>query len=400
LTRLLSIAGWKRLAVTALCLAAWRGLEQIAVPSLNASTIAARLQLMDTSTFFHAIGGGMTFARYSIVALGVQPYINALIVVTLFRVISVRVRTIENEPDGPMRLLRWTRALTVLLAMGQAYGWTILLQVQGSLPEMDWSTRLVVILAVTGGTMVLVLLGEVLDEVGLGFGNGAVLLYALGPVAIEFHRLATMAAASPSFEALYRPLGVWTIFSIGVVAASVAVLLAVRRISSKKGENPVELRILLSGVLRPPMFATGVLFLPVILANYVSVENPGIPAWVNDHLTSYGTNPWTNTAYTVVNVGLVIAFTYFVVAIDFDNVPLSLSKVFSRLTFVGGTFLALTVVVLPVLEWNASTAAGRGMVMSGFDVVLVTALIVFIARSLERSRELVTGPPILMGRVP
>ena len=148
------------------------------------------------------------------------------------------------------------------------------------------------------------------------------------------------------------------------------------------------------------MFATGVLFLPVILANYVSVEHPGISAWVNDHMTSYGTNPWTNTAYTVVNAGPVLAFTYFVVAIDFDRVPRSLSKVFDRLTFICGTFLALTVVVLPVLEWNASIAAGRGIGISGFDVVLVTAMIIFIVRRLEQSRELVTGPPILMSRVP
>jgi len=396
----LSLAGWKRLAVTALCLGAWRGLEQIAIPSLNASTIASRLQLVDTSTVLHAIGGGMTFAKYSIVALGVQPYINALIVVTLFRVISARVRTIEKGPDGAVRLLRWTRALTVLLAMGQAYGWTILLQVQGALPEMDWSARLVVILAVTGGTMVLVLLGEVLDELGLGFGNGVVLIYALGPLATEFHRLAATAAASPSLEALYRPLGMWTIFSIGVVAASVAVLLAVRRISSNESENPVELRILLSGVLRPPIFATGVLFLPVALANYVSVENPGISAWINDHMTSYGTNPWTNTAYTVVNAGLVIGFTYFVVAIDFDNVPQALSDVFNRLTFICGSFLALSVVVLPVLEWNASIAAGRGIGLNGFDVVLVTAMIIFVVRSLEQPRELSKTPPVLMSRVP
>jgi preprotein translocase subunit SecY len=397
--RLLSLAGFRRLAVTGLCLAVWRGLEQIAVPSLNVSTIAAGLQL-DTSTVLHAIGSGIPFAKYSIVALGVQPYVNALIVVTLFRVISVRVRSIERSPNGPIRLVRWTRGLTVLLAMGQAYGLTVLMQVLGALPELDWSARLVVIFALTGGTMILVLLGEVLDELGLGFGNGAILIYAFGSVAGEVHRLAGVLSTSPSFEAVLRHLGVWIIFSIGVAVASVAVLLAVHRISTEERKKPIELRILLSGVIRPPLFAAGVLFLPVIVANYVSVENPGVAGWIKEHMTSYGTNPWTNAAYTAVDAILVVGFTYFVVAVDFDTVPLWLSAVFNRLTFICGSFLALATVVLPVLEWNASLAAGSGIGLSGFDVVLVTALVIFIVRSLEQSREPVTGPPVLMSRVP
>ena len=400
LTRLLTIAGWRRLAITGSCLVVWRVLEQIAVPSLTPSTIAARLQLVDTSTVLHAIGSGMPFAKYSFVALGVQPYINALIVVTLFRVISARVRTISRSPDGPVRLLRWTRGLTVLLAMGQAYGLTVLMQVQGALPELDWSARLVVIFALTGGTMVLVLLGDVLDELGLGFGYGVILIYALKPLAGEVHRLADIVATSPSVEALYRPFGLWTIFSVGVVAGSVAVLLAVRRISTDEGEKPVELRILLSGVIRPPLFATAVLFLPVILANYVSVSNPSVAGWVNEHMSSYGTNPWTNTAYTVVHACLVVAFTFFVVASDFDDLPLWLSDVINRLTFICGSFLALTTVVFPVLEWNISIAAGRGIGLSGFDVVLVTALVIFVVHSLEQSRKPVIGPSVLMSRVP
>jgi preprotein translocase subunit SecY len=284
--------------------------------------------------------------------------------------------------------------------MGQAYGLTVLLQVQGALPEMDWSARLVVIFALTGGTMVLVLLGEVLDELGLGFGNGAILIYAFGSVAGEVHKVAGVLSSSPSFEALLRHLGVWTVFSIGVAAASVAVLLAVRRISTEDVKERIELRLLLSGVIRPPLFAAGVLFLPVIVANYVSVENPGVAGWINEHMTSYGTNPWTNAAYTAIDALLVVGLTYFVVAIDFDTVPLWLSPVFNRLMFICGSFLALATVVLPVLEWNASLAAGRGIGFSGFDVVLVTTMVIFVVRSLEQSRDPVTGPPVLMSRVP
>src|SRR6267378_1034247 len=160
--RLLSIAGFRRVAVTGLCLVAWRLLEQIPVASLNPLIINVRLQAVEPLTFLHAIGGAIPFASYSIAALGLQPYVMALIVVFL---------------------------------------------------------------------------GDVLDEWGLGFGNGAILIYALSPLAVEVHRLAEIAASSPSLEALYRPLGEWVIFSVGVVVASVAVLLAVRRVPPADSEK-------------------------------------------------------------------------------------------------------------------------------------------------------------------
>ena len=405
--RLLSIAGLRRLAVTGLCLAAWRALEQIPVANLNLAMVNSRLLTLEPSTFLHAIGSAIPFAGYSIAALGLQPYVMALIVMTLVRVISKSVQAIGKSPEGILRLRRWARALTVLLAMGQAYGWTTLYEFGNVLPTMDWSARLVIILQLTGGTMVLVFLGDVLDDYGLGFGNGAILIYALSPMAGEVHRLAAIAASSPSLEAVYRPLAVWIIFSIGVMAASVAVLLAVRRIRSVESEKsslekPVELRILLSGVLRPPLFANAVLFVPVIFANYLAQRNPGAVAWVNDHLTAYGANPWSDITYATVNVCLVIAFTYFVVACDFGvaGVARELAYYVNRLTFIGGSFLALTVVVLPILEWNTSRATGLVIPMSGFDIVLVTALIIFIVRSLEQPRELAKAPPVLVSPVP
>ncbi len=406
LIRLLSIAGSRRLAVTALCLVTWRALEQIPVASLNPLFIGSRLLALEPSTFLHAIGSAAPFASYSLAALGLQPYVMALITIVLIRVVSKSVQTIAKTPEGELRLRRWARGLTVLLAMGQAYGWTVLYQVDSFLPPMDWSARLVIILQLTGGTMILVFLGDVLDEFGLGFGNGAILIYALSPLAVEMHRLADILAASPSLEALYRPLGVWIIFSIGLVVASVAALLAVRRIPPEEGEEttakkPVEFRGLLSGALRPPLFANAIVFVPVILANYLERTNPGAVVWVSEHVTAYGPNPWTDVAYAIIKVSLVIAFTYFVVGSEFDGIYWQeLADRFNRFVFIGGTFLALAVVVVPILEWYASLEAGRGIGLSGFDAVLVVAMIVFIVRSLEQSRELTNAPRILTGQLP
>jgi preprotein translocase subunit SecY len=407
--RLWLSAGWSRLLVTGLCLVTWRLLEQVTVVGLTPGAMLYNLglQSLDTSTFFHAIGiNSIPLASYSIVVMGVQPYVNALILMTVFAVISKGLGKMWTRPDGRLAIRRWARALTVFFAAGQAYGYTVLWQFDSSLAPMDWSARLLVILQLTTGTMILMLLGDVLDEFGLGFGNGAILIYALIPLATELHRLASIIAAGPSLEALYKPLAVWIVFSIAVAMATVAVLLAVRRIPPRKTKRPTrttptELRILMSGVLRPPVFAQSVQFLPALAANYLATTHPEAVQWINDHATAYGPNPWTDIGYAAINACLVILFTQFVVACDFRVTAADAAWHINRLAFIGGTFLAIMVVVVPMVEWNVSGIAGRVIGMSGFYIVLVVAMIVVIVDRLEHYGKHAAGrAPILMSRMP
>jgi preprotein translocase subunit SecY len=390
--RLLRLAGWRRLAVTGLCLLAWRALEQVIVMGVDPSVISARLQFVNNSDVIHAIGSGVPLSSYSVVAMGISPYIYALLIVFLVQVCSARVRAIGSTPDGRLRLRRWSRAIAIALALGQAYGLTTLL-FSGGDPlfqvNPDWFLRLAVTLELTAGTMSLVLLADVIDDFGLGFGYGAFLIFALGPVALEVHRLAATVAFAPSVEALYKPLALWTAFSIGVVGATVAALLAVRRVvlvSDKKTNSgkPVELKLLMSGVVRAPLFALEILSLPAILATSVAAANPGW-AQLAYQWTPYGLNPWIDIAYVAAEALLVMVFLYGIVVFEFlKHVPPLLWGHINRLTFIGGTFLALAVSVLPVLERIVSSAAGTAISMSGYDAVLVTAIILAIVGSLER----------------
>lgn len=399
--------GWRRLLVTAFCLAAWRALEQVTVPGLQPTFISDRLQLVDTSSLIHAIGSGLPLISYSIVTLGLQPYINALIVMSLLLVISRRIRTSVSGARGEQQLLSWTRALAALFALGQAYSFVAFWQSSGAFPpQIDWFPRLLIALELTGGTMILVLLADVLDEYGLGFGNGAVFMYALTSLFTEVHSLAELLASAPSIEALYLPFGIWLAFSIAIAAATVAVLLAVRRLPAsarkdKKPSKPTELRILMSGVLRPPLFTGAVLFVPLIIANYYAQRNPGLARWLIDYATAYGPNPWADAAYVAIEMCLVIGFTYFIVTIDWQSaMKRELLGHVRRLAVIGGGFLAVTVYVMPVLEWEATSYAGHGIPVSGFDVVLLVTMVLAIFVSIERFGRDSAETPILMSRVP
>jgi preprotein translocase subunit SecY len=386
MVRLLELAGWRRLAVTAVSLATWRLLDQIPVLGVNQAYLALRAHEITPPGVLSAVANSLPVAAYSVGLMGISPYVNAVIVMLMLRVISRRVRVLAGTRQGRGQLRRWTRALAVALALASAYGWVNLLQVENALsPDLDSFSRLVVMLELTGGSVIVMLLADLLDEFGIGFGYGAFLIYALGPVATQVHRLAAVVDSAPSVEALYGPIGIWLGFSVAVIAGAAVVLLAVRRVSPAgedgKPTKPIELRLVMSGVLLPVLIAQALMFLPSIVGMYY----PGSSRWISDRWTAFGPNPWTDAAYVATYAALIVFFAAFVPAASLarESIPVEVVGHIWRLTLIGGTALALLVAVLPVLEEISSRAAGRQMSMNGFDAVLVVALLVAIISRLE-----------------
>ena len=366
----------RALVVTALCIVLWRLLDQIPVIDIQRQFVERRLELYSQPGFFAAIGpNSIVFNAYSVGVQGIGPYVNALIIVNLLALISARVR---NTTD----LRRWTVALALLLALGQAYGWTVLGQNVGALPgTMDWSSRLFVCIQLTGGTAVMIMVAGTLDEFGLGFGYGPWLLYVLGYVASGVHRLADSLATTPSVEALYRPLAVWAIFTVGLTAIVVAALLAVRRLSVEG--KTVELRLLTSGVYRPPQFAISVMFVPTILANYNIQQSWA--QWFVANWHPYGAIPWLDAAYLAIEASLVVLFALFITAVDFRIVPAPQGtfRHVERLAVISGLFLALVAIASPVAAHFATIDAGAFISFSGFALVLVVTIVLTVVRAIE-----------------
>src|SRR5436305_7205242 len=116
-------------------------------------------------------GGGLS--RFSIVAMGMNPYINATIIMQLMTVTAEPIKEIQKEGEmGRRRIQRWSRYLTVALGAGQAYGFTVLFQntQPAILGPLEWFQRLQIILVLTAGTVVLMWFGELITEYGVGSG--------------------------------------------------------------------------------------------------------------------------------------------------------------------------------------------------------------------------------------
>src|SRR5713101_6882902 len=177
----------------------FRLFANVAVPGAKQSALntlfnqQALLGLLDLFS-----GGGLS--RFSVVAMGMNPYINATIIMQLMTVISERIKEISKEGEmGRRRIQRWSRYLTVALGAGQAYGFTVLFQNTNPaiLPPLDWFQRLQIVLVLTAGTIMLMWFGELITEYGIGNGVSLIIFAGIigrGPQGVA----AVFAAANPS----------------------------------------------------------------------------------------------------------------------------------------------------------------------------------------------------------
>src|SRR6266478_776239 len=270
----------------------FRLFANVAVPGASQAALAqlfnsqALLGLLDLFS-----GGGLS--RFSIVAMGMNPYINATIIMQLMTVISERIKEISKEGEqGRRRIQRWSRWLTVLLGAGQAYGFTVLFQNTNPaiLPVLDWFQRLEIVLVLTAGTVMLMWFGELITEYGIG--NGVSLIIFAGIIG-------------------RGPQGVSAVFSAhstggGIALVMTAVIIevqqAVRKIPIQSAQRTVglkqvqsrasflPLRVNHAGVI-PIIFAISVMFLPTIISNYfqgapVDTWYYKAAAWVRGNFTT------------------------------------------------------------------------------------------------------------------
>src|ERR1700720_1655083 len=262
-------------------LVVFRLFANVAVPGASQNALhdlfnsQALLGLLDLFS-----GGGLS--RFSVVAMGMNPYINATIIMQLMTVISERLKEISKEGEiGRRRIQRWSRFLTVILGAGQAYGFTVLFQntTPQILGTLDWFQRLQIIMVLTAGTVMLMWFGELITEHGIG--NGVSLIIFAGIIGRGPQGIASVFAAHSTGGGLadYVPFIIFGIITVVMTAVIIEVQQASRKIPIQSAQRTVGLKAVQSrasflpirvnhaGVI-PIIFAISVMFLPTIVANY------------------------------------------------------------------------------------------------------------------------------------
>ena len=404
----------KRIFFVLAMLVVVRGLAHVPVPGVDKtaldSVIAANpfLQLLDLFS-----GGGL--AAFSIIALGVNPYINASIIMQLMTGVVPRLQQLQREGEyGRNKINQYTRYLTVPMGLLQAYGYLILLSSQTSdgvavIPNFDLASleTLTMIASLVAGTILLMWIGELITERGIG--NGISFIIFAGIVAKAPSGLATFLrtpdlAAGIAFAAL----------GIGAVAAIVYIQEGQRRIpiqyaSRVRGRRMYQggatflpLRVNQAGVI-PIIFAVSILLFPVQLATYFQNSSEGFigdfSKFIIDMLDQRA------PLYILVYFLLTVGFTYFYTAFTFKpdetadqlrknggfipgirpGAPTRdyLSKVVYRISLAGALFLGIVAVSPIIVSAFFSGSVVGSFSLGGTALLIVVSVVVETMKQLE-----------------
>jgi preprotein translocase subunit SecY len=318
---------------------------------------------------------GGALLQLSVFALGIMPYITASIILQLLTVVIPRLEALKKEGQaGQAKITQYTRYLTIGLAVLQSASFVTLARTGNLFPgcpeqlipnESVWQISLM-ILVMTAGTAVVMWLGELITDRGVGNGMSVLIFTSI---------VASFPAALWSIQQLRG----WPTFLI-VLGLGIAVVVAVVFVEQSQRRIPVQyakrmvgrrmyggsstyipLKINQAGVI-PVIFASSILYIPVLL----TLLNPdaGWSVWLQRAFTPSGDTPWYMVSYFL----LIIFFTYFYVAITFNPTEVAdnmkkyggfipgiragkpteeyLDYVLSRLTFPGSIYLGI-IALLP-----------------------------------------------------
>ena len=398
----------RRILYVAGILMVFRLLAHVPVPGVNAANLR---EFLDSSQIFGLLdlfsGGGLT--NFSVVALGVNPYINASIIMQLMTGVVPSLQALQREGEyGRQKINQYTRYLSVPMAMLQAYGFLALLNANGVLTgsfDLGSFDTLTQIATLTAGSIALMWLGELITEKGIGNGISFIIFAGIvsrAPAAIGAFTV------NPNIPGLIA-FGVMAVLAVAVIIyiqegqRRIPIQYASRvrgRRMYQGGQTFLPLRVNQAGVI-PIIFAVSILLFPVQLATYFTASDiPIVRDIANGIVTLLGGH---SVLYVVLYFLLTIGFTYFYTAFTFKPDETAeqlrknggfipgirpgrptqeyLARVVSRITFAGALFLGI-VAVLPTFVGILFPDLGA-IGLGGTSLLIVVSVVVETMKQIE-----------------
>ena len=388
-------------------LALFRLLAAIPIPGVDKSALAS---FFASNQFFGLLnifsGGGL--ARLSIVMLGVGPYITASIIMQLGTMIFPQVKQayFEEGEAGRAKFISWSRLLTIPIAILQGIAFLFLLQSQGVIAQLGTVALIANIALIAAGSMLLMWLGELVTEFGIGNGVSLIILagiLARVPSSISEAIFASSAANIPSYLA-FAILGLALIYAVVVVSDAersipIAYARAVRGAALSQGAATyLPIRLLQAGVI-PIIFALSLLLLPQMALSGLAAFHISFASSASLWYAAFLSNPWK---YGAVYFFFVVLFTYFYTAVTFEphRVAENLQKtgafvpgvrpgreteeyigrVVNRITLPGAVFLGLLAVSPSVIQGLTGITT---LVLGGTALLIAVQVALDLARKVD-----------------
>lgn len=397
----------KRLLVTTLILAIFRLVTAIPVPGVNLEAIKnvfASNQLLSLLDIF----SGGTLANFSVLALGLNPYINASIIMQLMTMVNPKLEELQKEGQGGQdQINQYTRMLAVPLSLVQAAAMFMLLKNASLVNVTDPLSLIALLVTMAAGSIFLMWLGENLTEYGIGNGI-SMLIFAgiVGRLPVSFIQTQATAAAGSFFGYLIfiilALLVIYFIVYMDEATRNIPVQYS-RRIRGGKevggGTTYLPVKLNNAGVI-PIIFAIALVLAPSMIARLLqNVGNEGLASAAARFTASFTpTSFWYNAFYFV----LVVGFTYFYTAVVFDTDKISeqlknnggyipgirpgketsahLSHIVTRVTFAGALFLGLLAILPSIMQGVTGITS---LTIGGTSILIVVSVVLETYRKMQ-----------------
>lgn len=404
----------KKIIFTAIVLILYRLGCAIAVPFIRPSALKSMISAGDGNMlgYLNMISGG-AFANATLFALGVIPYINASIIITLLTVAVPYLENLSKEgEEGRRKINKITRYVSIGIGAVLALGYYMVLRNQGALIYTSglegFFAGLVIIVTFVAGSLLLMWMGEQIDKKGIG--NGVSLIIFTGIVSrlsstvTIFVNMFNDAVKNQKTQNFFL-IPLYLIFAVAVIAFAVVLNNAERRIPvqyAKRvvgrkmmgGQNTyIPIKVNMTGVM-PIIFASALVSIPGTIRSFFNVQSELLIKILN--VFNYN-----GFVYAITYLLLIIAFNYFYVTMQYNPVEIAnnlrknngvipgfrpgkmtqdfIQKVLGKITFIGAIFLGV-VAILPIVTGNLT---GTGIQMGGTSLLIIVGVALETAQMLE-----------------
>ncbi len=397
----------KRLLFTAVILIIFRLFAHIPVPgvdTLQLQQLFANSQLLSILDIF----SGGTLANFSIMAIGINPYITSSIIMQLATMVFPNLKEMQKEGEsGREKINQYTRFLTVPIAIVQSISVLALLNSQQLIQNTDPVHLIAMISSMVAGAMVLMWLGELVTEFGIGNGISMVLFAGIvGRFPVTFAQ-----ALSTASSQQYTVLGAFVVLFLFLIGAMVFMNEAIRKVNIQYAKRVrgsrmygghtthLPLKLNQSGVL-PIIFAISIMMVPSFLGRLFVSSN------IEQLVTlGYQLEIWfaqTSLIYNVVYFIVVFVFTYFSTLVFFNTDDLSeelkksgayipgvrpgkptkkhLDFIITRITFIGAIFLGIVALVPSFVQGFTGI---NSLAVGGTSMLIVVSVVLETSKQIE-----------------
>ena len=403
----------KKLLYTGMILLLFRIGAAIPVPFLEPETLKSYITEGGNWLGYIDLLSGGAFGNSTLFALGISPYITASIVIQLLTVAIPSLEQLAKEGEEGRKVLnRYTRYATVILGGVQSVAYYFLLRNSNALLYTEGASGIfsavVIVISFLAGAMLVMWMGEQIDNKGIG--NGISMILFAGIVSRATSLVSTM--VTEIYLAINGIMKYWFIVPFTIVLFLAAVVFIVimtnaeRRIPVQYAQRVVgrkmyggqsthiPIKVNMSGVM-PVIFASSILSIPTTIAGFVDVDPDGIMGSILSVLRYDG------IVYAVLYFFLIMAFNYFYISIQYNPMEIAnnlrknngtipgirpgkptadfIAKVVSKVTVVGGVFLAV-IAIGPIL---LSRLMGVNISLGGTSIIIVVGVALDTVRQLE-----------------